>query len=350
MASFFQKATSALHLQAEGGKAPIKGYLDLPSAERVSDPLTLRIEGWTFSKKPNAPIVRVTFSIDGVLIGETNFFHQRPDVNAAHELPLKTKAGFSRVLAVPEHAKKKRVKFTVDVHLSDGSSYELTSRLVPLTGQDYRAAPFGYLLDPKDTAVRGREQMYSVGPSLSKGSDELLSLLKREFGSDVRSIVDVGCGLGIYGKALLASGYEWTGVEIKEEDLAELARAGLPHVRANGQKLPFPDESFDAALCVEVLEHVDGIFPFLSELARVTRKRVAISVPNVEIIPYLTSYAVVPWHMLASDHLNFFSRSSLEAQLKKYFRRAEVGVYAQCPLKTAEGALLHYNLFALAEK
>ncbi len=353
MAAFLKKVAQSFARPSpapEETHAPIEGYLDLPAAESVSDPLTLRVEGWVLSRKPGVPIAKLTFSIDGEIVGETSLLHPRADVTALHHLSAETKCGFTRVLSAPAHAQKTQALFTVKVVLADGETHELTARRVPLTGRDYRSAKFGFLLDPADTNLRSREQMYGSGPSLAQGSRQLVELLKRELGGDVKSVLDVGCGLGFYGKQLREAGYDWMGVEVKAEDARVLREAGLPHVLTSGDRLPFADASYDAAICVEVLEHIEQLDHFLREIARVVRKRVLISVPNVEIIPYLTSYAVVPWHMLEADHKNFFSRASLDALLRKYFSHAEVQLYAQCPLKTAEGVPLFYNLFAIAEK
>jgi SAM-dependent methyltransferase len=352
MAAFFKKVANSLAGTSPAknhAPAPIQGYLDLPSAKAVSDPLTLNVEGWVLSKKPGVPIARVDFYLDGEKVGETSLLHPRPDVAAIHHLPPDAKTGFARVLGVPAHARKKTAKFAVQAVLADDSSYELTARQIPLTGVDYRLEKFGFMLDPADTDVRGREQMFGSGPSLAEGSKDLVALLKRELGSEIKTVLDVGCGLGFYGKVLRESGYEWMGVEVKPEDARQLELAGLPHVLTRGDTLPFPDKSYDGAICIEVLEHIEQTDRFLREIARVVRQRVLFSVPNAEIIPYLTSYATVPLHMLEADHKNFFSRASLEALLRRYFTHAEVQLYALCPLKTNEGAPLHYNLFAIAE-
>jgi SAM-dependent methyltransferase len=43
--------------------------------------------------------------------------------------------------------------------------------------------------------------------------------------------------------------------------------------RGDGRNLPFPDNSFDAVFSVATMEHVNGLEPFLSEVARVLRPK-----------------------------------------------------------------------------
>ena len=63
-----------------------------------------------------------------------------------------------------------------------------------------------------------------------------------------------------------------------------------------------------------MLEHVKDPETFLREIARVIRGRALFSVPNMEVLPYLHDWRVVPWHLLEGDHKNFFTRGQL-AQL-----------------------------------
>ncbi len=45
-------------------------------------------------------------------------------------------------------------------------------------------------------------------------------------------------------------------------------------------KVPFPDDSFDCVLCLDVLEHVDNIHELFDELCRVSQRYVIISLPS----------------------------------------------------------------------
>jgi SAM-dependent methyltransferase len=204
------------------------------------------------------------------------------------------------------------------------------------------------LLERETTAIQREPNIFATGPSIDGGSGELAELLRRYLGPPPQRIVDVGCGLGWYGRGLLADGYDWTGVEVDPADCAELARRGLPHRQVDGQALPFADGGFDAAMCIEVLEHIDEPHAFLREIRRVAPRRLVVSVPNCELLAYLAPHLAIPWHMLESTHVNYFTRWSLAALLREYYPEVEVRYFAPHPLRTVEGTPLFYNLFAIA--
>ncbi|MHC9540243.1 MAG: class I SAM-dependent methyltransferase [Vulcanimicrobiota bacterium] len=93
---------------------------------------------------------------------------------------------------------------------------------------------------------------------------------------EVKTVLDAGCGIGTLTLPLKDT-YQWTGIDISpavENFHSSTAIARL-------DRLPFADQSFDAVLCVDVLEHLpesyfDGA---LQEMARVARKAVLIVVP-----------------------------------------------------------------------
>lgn len=52
------------------------------------------------------------------------------------------------------------------------------------------------------------------------------------------------------------------------------------------EKVPFPDNSFDCVLCLDVLEHLDNIHEVFDELCHIARRYVIISLPNAWSIFY----------------------------------------------------------------
>ena len=112
-------------------------------------------------------------------------------------------------------------------------------------------------------------------------ADRLLRVLSALPGEGV-TLLDVGCGDGALLVELSRRRPQWalTGVEIAPA-AAEIARSRAPgfDVRTyDGERLPWPDASFDVGVLSHVLEHVDEPVATLREVARVCR-RVAFEVP-----------------------------------------------------------------------
>jgi SAM-dependent methyltransferase len=83
-------------------------------------------------------------------------------------------------------------------------------------------------------------------------------------------VIDLGCGNGALLERLAAMGY-WNllGVDISPPITTEAIRyqqADLDHFRLNA-----PDGSFDLALAVEVIEHIENLGLFLAELTRLLK-------------------------------------------------------------------------------
>ncbi len=108
---------------------------------------------------------------------------------------------------------------------------------------------------------------------------ERLDLRRRFLLAHVRpgeSVLDVGCGAGELGAALLDAGARPIAVDIAREALRR-ARARVHELDARlwepGVPLPLDDASVDVVWAGEVIEHVVDLAPWLSELRRVLRPR-----------------------------------------------------------------------------
>lgn len=96
-------------------------------------------------------------------------------------------------------------------------------------------------------------------------------------------IIDIGCAGGEIIKPF-AKDNELFGVDISEAFLKTASKNGLKVKKANLEdKIPFNKESFDIALCSEVIEHIIGTDKLLSEINRILKmnSELIITIPNV---------------------------------------------------------------------
>lgn len=102
--------------------------------------------------------------------------------------------------------------------------------------------------------------------------------------SDVRTILDVGCGDGTFLNSL-PDKYKIVGLDSSKEALKYVKTKA---VHGDIAALPFESASFDLVTCLEVIEHLphDVFEKALSELQRVSKKYIIISVPNDEDLDY----------------------------------------------------------------
>jgi len=91
------------------------------------------------------------------------------------------------------------------------------------------------------------------------------------------TLLDVGCGGGLFAEALAESGFAVTGVDPSPSTIG-IARAHAAesqydnnYVVASGESLPFGDEAFDVVCCCDVLEHVDDVESVVRECSRVMK-------------------------------------------------------------------------------
>jgi SAM-dependent methyltransferase len=135
-----------------------------------------------------------------------------------------------------------------------------------------------------------------------------------------QSFLDAGCGEGFVARRVMDAlpGIALTGCDVSDQalELAADVNSGATFVVGSVVDLPFPDRSFDVVGCFEVLEHLPGDLPrrALSELARVARQAVVLSVPHE---PLFCLANVVRGKNLDvrpkgsdPDHKQFWSRSA----------------------------------------
>ncbi|MBL4618136.1 MAG: class I SAM-dependent methyltransferase [Robiginitomaculum sp.] len=145
-------------------------------------------------------------------------------------------------------------------------------------------------------------------------ASELLSLVAGVWASDIGSILDAGCGNGrlLDGLSKVAN---VTGVDLSFEALVKCEH---PVVNSSLESLPFADRSFDASICVDVLEHLNDreLKQTCSELARVSDKHILIACPNHE--PLETQLTQCQ-HCQTKFHPNGHIQSIDKQQIQQWF-------------------------------
>jgi SAM-dependent methyltransferase len=99
------------------------------------------------------------------------------------------------------------------------------------------------------------------------------------------TVLDVGCGIGDGMVALACHAASVAGIDLDD-------RLRRPDIDIQVKNITdIPDESVDAVVCIDVIEHVEHDSAFVAQLVRVARKLVFISTPN-----YAVSLNEWPYH------------------------------------------------------
>jgi 2-polyprenyl-3-methyl-5-hydroxy-6-metoxy-1,4-benzoquinol methylase len=142
-----------------------------------------------------------------------------------------------------------------------------------------------------------------------------------------RRVLDFGCGTG-HGTAEMATlCASAVGVDVSPQAI-EYARSRYPSPkvryrvipRIEVEPLPFEDNSFDAVVSIQVIEHVSDADAYLAEAKRVLRQDgvLVVATPDrsTRLLPKQR-----PWNRF---HVREFSEDALAALLARHFRGVEV--------------------------
>ena len=146
------------------------------------------------------------------------------------------------------------------------------------------------------------------------------------------SLLDVGCGEGVLTvrwAERLGDG-RVVGIDLEDPELeAEWAKRARPNLEfrvEEASSLPFGDGEFDMAAAVEVLEHVPDPEATLSEMARVARRHLLVSVPREPLWRGLNVARGAYWRSLGNTpgHLNHWSKRAFVSLVHRYGTVEEV--------------------------
>ena len=139
-----------------------------------------------------------------------------------------------------------------------------------------------------------------------------------------RTVLDAGCGEGFVSKYLADRdpSLEILGVDVSpdairyaQENFGDAAGFQAGSILS----LPFKDNSFDTVVCSEVLEHISELELAVTELKRVARTYVVISVPNEPYFKWINDFARAIRFSQDPGHVNFWTHSEFRAFIESRF-------------------------------
>jgi len=146
-----------------------------------------------------------------------------------------------------------------------------------------------------EEAGRQLEALYQIGDAVRRRGLVRAALAA----APGERVLDVGCGPGFYCAELVEEvGPEGfiVGVDASPQMLSLAARRCQGHgnvvlQQGDASSLPVESSSFDAALCVQVLEYVSDVRAGLAELYRALR-------PGGRVVVWDVDWATLSWHSL----------------------------------------------------
>lgn len=128
---------------------------------------------------------------------------------------------------------------------------------------DYESKPFG--IGEVSTAIN------SIPALKLKYCFDNLAELEKKQGKEVLRILEVGCGGGAMTRAIKTNfpKFEVVGCDISQKALNLAKGEGVKLIYADAYDLPFKNNSFDAVVTFDFLEHVSDLKKVLFEIQRV---------------------------------------------------------------------------------
>jgi SAM-dependent methyltransferase len=95
-------------------------------------------------------------------------------------------------------------------------------------------------------------------------------------------VLDVGCGYGTLGRAIMDSPLCPKGVQVLGLERVKRGGEAIPVEEYDGKTIPYPDGSFDAVIVADVLHHEEDPHRLIGECSRVSRRLLIIKDHKVE--------------------------------------------------------------------
>ena len=134
-------------------------------------------------------------------------------------------------------------------------------------------------------------------------------------------VLDVGCGTGALGGALLASPASPPDLEVHGLERVRRGDEPIPVTAYDGRTIPFGDASFDVVLLADVLHHEPDPHLLIDECARVAGRLLIIKDHKVEGPLAWSRVALMDWAANAPHGVPCLYRYNTRAEWSDWHRR-----------------------------
>jgi SAM-dependent methyltransferase len=189
--------------------------------------------------------------------------------------------------------------------------------------------------------VEGERAIHRGHPSYvwRAGQERRLDMVREHVSLADRTLLDIGCGLGMYTQAFRRYSPHVYGIEVEHDRAVQALDRATGVAQAVGEWLPFPGDTFDVVFNHEVLEHVADDRRVVREMVRVTR-------PGGHIVTYAPN-RLWPWethgihwrgqyrygNVPLINYLPDVLRNRLAWHVRVYTKRALLALFRDLPVQ-----------------
>jgi 2-polyprenyl-3-methyl-5-hydroxy-6-metoxy-1,4-benzoquinol methylase len=148
----------------------------------------------------------------------------------------------------------------------------------------------------------------------------------------VGKVLDYGCGFGAYGQNLAKNNFDVYFADVDDKFLESIPVSQEKKFKIEFDTLPFQDNQFDTIILGDVIEHVQDLNKFWSEVQRTTSTKILVSVPRRET-PFWFKPLNITWKAYEDiTHKRYFEEKELQSlasknwsvSIQRYYPRAKL--------------------------